>query len=285
MAIFQEEGCIMRTFRLLQRDIVLGIFRRWYIAIIPVILGCAGAIDCHGWIMRLDESSYGHQSGTVWDYIMYCMQGTSPLMFQPALVFSLPVMWTIFQFGAAYMVAYYAQEDFASSGLTLFIAVRDRKKWWRSKYIWCMLSVIIYYVIYFSAVIFTAVVYGADMSFSATKRILYVHGINVAGLSMADMVFIVILLPMLITLAISLVQIFVSFVLTPVISFALVCAMYVLSAYYTIWELPGNYTMWFRCSYIAENGLDPKGGLFMAIILMVMAIVLGRIYFENKDVC
>lgn len=274
----------MKTLRLLKRDMAFGIFRRWYVFMIPLILGIAGSYECHSWIASINGSSY-KGGETIADYVMYCMQGDPPMLFQPTLSYTLPIVWTIFQIGAAYMIAYYAREDFEMTSAAIFIAAGERRSWWRSKYIWCVLSVIGYYMVYYLTIVAAASFYGADLSPAVTRRLLYVYGVNTAGLSMSDMLYVMICLPMLITISVSLVQMLVSFICSTVVSFAAVCAMYVLSAYYTVWFLPGNYTMWRRCSYLSELGLDPGGGLFMAVVLIVVSVISGRVYFAGKDIC
>ena len=74
------------------------------------------------------------------------------------------------------------------------------------------------------------------------------------------------------------------FILTPVISFACVCAMYVFSAYYTVWYLVGNYTMWLRSAYIADEGVYPLSGFVFAAGMLAVACACGFMYFQNKDV-
>lgn len=76
----------------------------------------------------------------------------------------------------------------------------------------------------------------------------------------------------------------VSFVLTPVVSFALTCGIYVLSAYYTIWILPGSYAMWIRSSYVAAEGVNPESGILIAVFLIVTSVFAGCVYFDRCDV-
>ena len=99
-----------------------------------------------------------------------------------------------------------------------------------------------------------------------------------------DVLCVTILLPVLVSVAVSQVQILAGFLITPVVSFAGVCAMYVLSAYYTVWYLPGNYTMWQRASYIEADGVNPASGLVLSAGMILISLIGGLMYFDRKDI-
>ena len=60
--------------------------------------------------------------------------------------------------------------------------------------------------------------------------------------------------------------------------------MYVLSAYYTVWYLPGNYTMWQRASYIEADGVNPASGLVLSAGMILISLIGGLMYFDRKDI-
>ena len=82
----------------------------------------------------------------------------------------------------------------------------------------------------------------------------------------------------------ALLQVLAGFIITPVISFAAVCGVYVLSAYYTVWYLSGNYTMWQRVSYVVAGGVNPMSGVVLAAGMLITAFAGGIVYFDNKDI-
>lgn len=65
---------------------------------------------------------------------------------------------------------------------------------------------------------------------------------------------------------------------------AFVCAIYVVSAYYTRWYFLGNYTMWVRSSYVTDKGVYPVGGIVISIALFTVSLIAGYMYIDNKDV-
>ena len=109
-------------------------------------------------------------------------------------------------------------------------------------------------------------------------------GYNMTYVSYRDIILISIIVPVLTTISICLVQMLLSFMLSPVTSYALSCMLYVLSAYYTEWFLPGSFTMWLRSSYYDKNGLNPMSGVIISLFLITIVFMYGKAYFEKKDI-
>ncbi|MDE6626566.1 MAG: hypothetical protein K2K56_09385 [Lachnospiraceae bacterium] len=275
----------MKTIKLLKRDIRLGIVNRWYILILPVIFALAQVWQCNNLIDYLKNAEVLYSDVTVMDYYLYSMQGMMIFNFDAREYFNIPIYWFLFQIGISYFVAYYAHEDFVKNGRALFIASKNRMAWWRSKCLWCIGSVLLYFLITIFTITLAAMYFGAKLSLDFTYD--FVAGVfspNMAYLSSKDAVFIAGLLPLGMTLSVCLLQLLVGFLLSPVVSFALVCAEYVLSAYYTSCYFVGNYTMWLRSSYVFEDGLAPLGGVFILLFVIALAYLLGEVYFQKKDV-
>lgn len=127
--------------------------------------------------------------------------------------------------------------------------------------------------------------WGADVHFEPTISLMVtIYPISAVGLNTGSIWLTVVILPMLISLAMCLGQIFLEFLLTPAISFGIICLVYIISAYYTKWYFVGNYTMWQRSSYIADNGLNPMSGIVLAACIILLTLIGGTIYFDNKDI-
>ena len=107
---------------------------------------------------------------------------------------------------------------------------------------------------------------------------------GVVYLNDTDILLVVILLPILTTMGFCVIQLLVSFLITPEISFALICVCLVLSAYYTAFWLPASFTMWLRTSYIDSMGLNPASGFLIGFAVIFLVLYGGRDYFQRKDV-
>jgi len=274
----------MTTLKLLKRDIKLGIIERLFLYLV-VLFTFFMVKDCSRAVADI-QVRYSMQSpGTIMDYYVYCMSGMGFYQFDPTEGFLIPYLWFITQLGISYIIAYYAEQDYTDNGVNVMIAGRNRSAWWFSKVIWCVLSVLLYFFATFLSCSVFAMFYGAKPSLGVTDEFLkIVYGYNINYLPYKDLMLIVFVLPIAVTSGICLVQMLMSFIISPVTSFAITCAVYILSAYYTAWFLPGSYTMWVRSSYFDVRGLNPMSGLLIAAFMAISVVVLGKNYFVKKDI-
>lgn len=275
----------METIKFLKRDIRLGIIRRSYIFLIVIIYSFVMVQQCSSAINAIKESSLMWSDGTVMDYFLFAVRGMAYYRFDPVKSFQLPILWFIFQMGISYFIAYYPEKDFRENGINVLVAGRKRSSWWLSKVLWCIISVLAYYLAAFISCAVFALIKGAGLSFDVTYDYMQVQfGYNSNFVSQRDFFIISVVIPIVVTIGICLVQLLLSFIVSPVTSFAMTCMVYILSAYYTVWFLPGSFTMWLRSSYYDEKGLNPLSGLIIAAFMITAACLIGKNYFEKKDI-
>jgi len=275
----------MKTLKFLKRDIRLGLVNRSFLLVIAVLFAILTGLECSNAIEATKHMNYMWSNGTVMDYYFFSLQGSNYYRFDPQNEFLIPLSWFIYQMGISYFIAYYSEKDFSENGKIVLLAGRSRSSWWLAKMIWCILSVVAYYVVEFVSCIVFALFKGADLSWNITDDFYKAYfGYNMTYISYKDLIFIAVAVPMAITIGISLVQLLMSFVVSPVTSFAATCGLYVVSTYYTAWFLPGSFAMWLRSSYYTEEGLNPLSGILIAVFLVVAVFLLGREYFERKDI-
>lgn len=161
----------------------------------------------------------------------------------------------------------------------------SRVRWWIAKMFWCLMTVFLYYIGIAVTCTISACVHGAKLSADFSVDLLeHLYGDSMNYVSQSDMILISVLLPFAISVLMTEVQMLFSFLFTPVISFAATCGVYILSAYYTCWWLPGSYTMWQRSSYINYEGVKPMSGFVIAVFGLLCVIVCGTLYFQDKDI-
>lgn len=275
----------MKIMRLLKRDLVLGTVKNWFKFLVVVLVAVVYSHFLALMIASGVEDGNFYGKGTVMDYLLYITQGMEVFHFSPKEYFSIPIYWFVFQIGISYMIAYYPEKDFHNFGKKIFPASGSRLKWWFSKCIWGALNAVFYFLVLLLAVIAVAGFHGAEMTWTFSEEIMTAFfGSNMQYLSMGDAWLISVILPCLMTIALSLLQILLSFILTPVVSFAMMCGIYIISAYYTSWVLPGNYTMWLRSSYVNLEGVNPQSGMWIALFIIVVSIFAGCVYFDRCDV-
>lgn len=275
----------MKKMKLFQRDLSLGTCRNVVLFVLPVILAVVQCIDCHDLIRNLNEANQMRTGGTVLDYYIQCTKGMSIFVFDSKSYFIIPLYWFVFQIGISYCIGNYTYDDFTQNGRTLFLAVKDRKNWWDSKCLWCISTVLIYYMVYILTIVVSAVIFGAELKLDYTSDFVSsVFSYGMTYMKNTEVILISFVLPYLTTVSLCMLQILVGFFTTPAVGLASMCGVYVLSAYYTNWFMLGNYTMWLRSTYLTEDGVHYITGLVLGVMLFVCVWNIGSVYFERKDV-
>jgi len=217
------------------------------------------------------------------DYLLYIMQGSVEFKAKGNNVFNIPPAWIFVQMMASFLVFSYAVKDLDKQGMIMLIKSANRTKWWLSKCIWNISTIIVMYILIWCGVLIVAVATGG-MGFLATKDICR---------EVLDMTFaqdgiryslIVMFMPLIMSLGISLMQMTLSLVIGPVFSFTVVLAVDILSVYFLNPFLIGNYSMMMRSDYIISNGVNPLVGAAISIVVGIFGVVLGNVYFKKYDI-
>lgn len=275
----------MNGLRLLGYDLKYGIFRRWYVFFIAIVFAAIQSNTCFKLIQSLNEHGLMRGNGSLMDYYAYSLRGDIIYIPDPQNIFLLPLFWFTFQIGVSYAVAYYTEHDLRNNGRNVILASKTRIQWWISKVITCIVSVVIYFVFTLSMITIFAKINGASMSLEMSKDFsVSNYSATIFYLNPNEILYIVIVIPLITTIAICLFQVACSLIFSSVLCFAVACGMYVLSSFYTSPWLVGNYTMWLRSSYYTEGGVSPESGIVMSVMLIVLAIVGGSYIIKNKDV-
>lgn len=275
----------MMTHKLLKRDIKLGILNRSYMFLIAAVFSIVMVSLCSELAGVLNEAGLVKTNITVMDYFIYSVQGVPYYTFKSNQSLSSKMIWLVFQMGLSYLIAYYAENDYSDYGVNVMIAGRCRTSWWFSKTIWCVLSVLIYYLFTFIFCVIFSLVKGASLSPELSDDFLNtVFGYTMRFVSRRDLILIAVIVPVAVNIGICLIQLLLSFITSPVTSFAILCSFYIISAYHTAWYLPASYTCWLRSSYYCDNGLNPYSGLLIAALMVFTVVLSGKAYFEKKDV-
>lgn len=275
----------MKVLKLFRRDLSIGIYRKSMLFFIPMLVAIVQCYECHNVISYLNEENVLQTGGTILDYYMFCMKGMFVFHFDPREHFIIPIYWFMFQIFISYFIGYYSYDDFIQNGRNLFLAVKNRKSWWNSKCLWCISAVFLNYMVFGMITILLAAFWGAEFKLNySVDFVSRVFGDNVLYMSSNEVILVSVILPYVVTIALCLFQILVGFFTTPVVSFACICGVYVLSAYYTNRFLLGNYTMWLRSTYLTEEGVNPISGLILSVTLLICVWYIGSMYFEEKDI-
>lgn len=94
----------------------------------------------------------------------------------------------------------------------------------------------------------------------------------------------IIILPVVTSIAISLLQMTMEFIVLPSVSFIVVMVIYITSAFYMKWFMPGNYMMAYRMIPVNCDGISFGISLIFDIVISVVSVFVGYMFFRKYDV-
>ena len=239
----------------IRAELKQGIVRRWYLYILPFALGAVSTAVflnryalLEAWTGELRAASFGD----CFAYIFRGMQEYIPNQHQP---FEVPVLFLLINILLAVLIGGYAAGELHGTGLNKLVRCRRRSDWWICKCIWNVISVLGYYAALIAGAVTAAFVASVKPGGAAFFSGIAPHKEVVVKLLFCEipdklndkmlccMVFV---LPVLTSMAVSLFQMTIEFILQPWVSFMVLMANCVFSAFFMKGCWLGNYMMLYR---------------------------------------
>jgi hypothetical protein len=267
--------------KLFRYDLRFGIWRQWKWFLGAVPLFCLLYADLTYMTQYLAKES--GVLPNLGDYLLYAWGGIPP--YDPASgdPFPIPVYWLAQQIYLAFLVGGYVVKDLAGYGQHLLLRSRTRVVWWASKCCWNMFCVLLYYLCgILCAGIFAA--WTGGFSLQAVSVVLMRDYQAFAGCDMPALISMMFVLPVIMSLAVSQLQMFLALVTRPVYSYMITSAVMLASAYYTSAFLPGNWGMALRNASVQPGGIYSAESAGLALLLALCSIVAGAVYFSRCDI-
>jgi hypothetical protein len=279
-----------RTFsKLLLYDLRSGFAQnkaKYLIALLAFITLCA-LYRSQTQTIWIDDGTGGLQlfSGerSMSDYLIFMFEGIEVYVPSPNNPFIVPIFWMILQVLIALLVSVYPTNDLRTYALNVLTRVRSRRVWWVAKITWTILTVCSFYLLCLVVVAVFALATG-DGSFLPVSAVsLYSSGIDALAMSPSEL-FGILLVPIFVSVALSVVQVSLSFVMKPALAFLAVMAYCVTSAYLFSPFLMGDYSMILRNGLVMSEGLNSLLMMAISVLVAVVFAVVGARYFLRKSI-
>ena len=109
-------------------------------------------------------------------------------------------------------------------------------------------------------------------------------GIDMQQFSTGNEALVWLILPMICACTIAVVQLTISFFAGAIAGYIVSIVYLVVSVYWVSPFLMGNYLMIIRNNRLCAGGMDAAAGIISCIIVMVVSIVFGSVYFNRKNI-
>ena len=269
--------------RLIQYDIRNG-FKSNYVKIIIFmliicIINLIGANEIHNC-----EKMYSVDA-TLMDYICHIVGGPAYIPEDMFELYSIPVLLMIQNAMIAYIVGYYAATDLERYGIQVLTRCGSRKKWWFSKCVWNGITVIVLYVCIYVITAVIAIVCGGNLSYRLTPEIVTnACSINCLNGDSWEYIICLILMPVIVSLTLSMLQMTISLISSPVIGFLIIESILLLSTMFTDSLLFPNYGMLSHNRITCGSDIVMADGIIICGLIYIASMVGGLIYFSKTDI-
>lgn len=265
-----------------KHDIVQGILHKWAKFLIPAGVALIAAVSFLWELAFVEEV----RSTPTWmDHLCNLFSGMKvydPTSGEP---FQVPVLYLAVNVFVAFTIGNYPVNDLYDYAPQVLIRTKNRAQWWLGKCLWNVLSVGLFYFVLFVVTLIVTLVTGGVVSLTASDDILAdFFGVTLEMINSGMLILTVFALPLLTSIAISLVQMVLMFCVKPVYSYLTVVVLLVSSAYFMTPFLPGNYAMLWRNNVWCEDGISTYIAIIVDLVVVIAAVVSGYFIFQKKDI-
>lgn len=227
------------------------------------------------------------QGVSICDSLLYLTGGILPISFASLSdSFQFPIRWLFPHMLILFFTLSYARNDLTHGGTQVLTRTHNRVSWWLSKCIWNAMTVFSCFAIEFLVWIFLMFL-SSKTNFSSLNKILF-EGIFNASLSEQgvfawEYICIFCLLPMMVCVSISLIQMTLTLYMKPVFAYIIAITYYIAGIYYVTPLFLPNYAMSVRSSLIGLYNFSLDTGLFLCVAVGILAVSVGSVRLRRMD--
>lgn len=232
--------------------------------------------------VALGVNMIGDHKASTADFIMSFSKGMDVYVPSQGDKFKIPVLWMMMPVCIALLAGTYPTEDLHTYATNILIRAKSRTAWWLSKCIWVVLTVLAFYAIGGMCALAFSLLFGNMGVFPDEQIALLVNGLDMAGVEPYQLFF-ALLLPIIVSITLSLFQMLLSFLLKPMLSYILVAAYLVASIYYHTPFLIGDDSMLLRNSLFYPEGIDTSLTFAICGISILVVVIVGIFHINRTD--
>ena len=218
------------------------------------------------------------------DYFLHIFEGMQPFDKLSGEKFQLPITWFLINMILFYFTGKYPySEIYNNHGANVLMKGGSRDKWFLSKWLWCIVGVILYYFVAYVFVAIFCLAAQVPISF-AIQPIGYQNLLSPVFEGTPIDTVKVIVLPILASIAAVSVQLVVSLGTSAFMGFMFMAVLYISSAYYFTPFLTGNLSMLARSGIFRIDGINVMQAVIISVVITVLSLAAGIWIFRRQDI-
>lgn len=266
---------------MLKYDLKNGIIQRAAWLLLPIIIFLIALVRISSYAEFYD---YGMNLGKC---IFVALAGNSSIE-SAGKHFSVPILWLTIQMGCVLFTLEYPLRDLNLFGRQIIVRCGKRYKWWLSKCIWCVLSVLIYWMVGILMMSAFCLIKHFPLSLMINSEtaasVLTDFDTDFKSFESGNAFWLLILVPIVMSAVLCMIQMLISILKNEI---AALC----ISVFVIVWSMCSlnpiaflNYAMFQRMSLFYDNGVNVYAGFTAALAIIVCIIVLGIYKFNRMDI-
>lgn len=209
----------------------------------------------------------------LYDFIFSILKGCSPYNPESKRYFELPLSFFLCFIGFLFILGNQITQELYDSAPVILTRLRHRYTWLIGKYLWGILTAILYWTLIYLITIFFAFLAGGEIFSVLTSYSL-------------EQLVTLFVIPFMVFFAVSVIYITLSLLVSPIISTVIVSGLVCASAFLDNKWLLLNHTMLLRskCFTGAEDGITPLFTILYSTLVCLVFFCIGLTQFEKMDI-
>lgn len=277
----------MRFTKILGWDLENGLWKNKMITLAPFFMTLVMFADFWNRICAYDRAGiFPKISVSFGDFWMYLYGGMKVYRPQDGTVFLFPVIWILLLAMPAFLTLHYPFRDMQDIGPQILCRSGSRKNWWLSKCFWNLCCTTCFYLMVLLTALFLCILWKRPLTANLHPRVIQILFQLTDQPSDASplLPWYTFLLPLLISLALNILQMTLSLFLKPLFGFLCTSVILICSAYAMHPALLGNYGMLLRHNWYMNEGVSYGTGIALALFFIFITIIVGLIRFQSHDI-
>ncbi|MDD3279302.1 MAG: hypothetical protein PHG16_10555 [Lachnospiraceae bacterium] len=231
--------------------------------------------------MSYRACAFGSWKISLWDMLIWAFLGEPPYVMAKENIFRFPTVIFLFQLYLFFCLGSYPLQNLAREGQKYMLLCRSRSKWWLSKCLWVAVSVLCYYMLFVGLLFLIRLLFGTqgNAQVSLTEFPQYS-----AAFTTPELLLNVLLLPLMMSIALSLLQLFISIMLSLQLAYLANILLLGISVYWFTPFMPGNYLMLLRNRLVTPDGVTFWQGCVTAAVISIFSIAIGLHHMKTHDI-
>ncbi|MBP3620292.1 MAG: DUF2705 family protein [Lachnospiraceae bacterium] len=260
---------------MLKYDLKNGIVRQKMVYMVAFLLNGVALIKFDNIDKQLEYGPY--------DCLAYLFEGMYPYVPNVGSPFIVPIVWFSVMMIPAFLIGNYANNDLSGYGSHIILKSKNKSVWFASKVVWCLLSVIIYFLFLVVLTYGFSYLYGGKTEVGIDKWKLC-NGFfrNIAE---KDVIVFTVIMPLITMITCSILQLAISLIVSTQAAYISIAAFYVMSAYFTNTLFVGNYSMMYKNEYISMgSGINLHNQCIVCGIIILISIAVSFVVVKKRDI-